>query len=55
MNPQDDNQNAAQTSAYDPFPEPQTIPAGWDTSGFFSASQDAPEEQANTSSENALE
>lgn len=34
---QDENQDTVQNSAYDPFPEPQTIPAGWDTSGFFSA------------------
>jgi hypothetical protein len=25
------------THCFDPFPEPQTIPSGWDTSGFFSA------------------
>ena len=32
MNPQDENQDTVQTSAYNPFPEPQTIPAGWDLS-----------------------
>lgn len=26
-------------SAYNPFPEPQTIPAGWDMSEFIAASQ----------------
>lgn len=36
MNPQDENKDTVQTSAYNPFPEPQTIPSGWDTSGFFS-------------------
>ena len=35
MNTQDENQDTVQTSAYNPFPEPQTIPSGWDTSGFF--------------------
>jgi hypothetical protein len=41
MNPQDENQDTVQTSAYDPFPKPQTIPSGWDTSGFSSAPQPA--------------
>ncbi len=34
MNTPNENEDTAQTSAYNPFPEPQTIPAGWDTSGF---------------------
>lgn len=35
MNPQDENQDTTfQTSAYNPFPEPQTIPSGWDLSGL---------------------
>jgi hypothetical protein len=37
MNTQDENQDAAQNSAYNPFPKPQTIPSGWDTSVFSSA------------------
>ena len=44
MNAQDENQETVQTSAYNPFPEPQTIPCGWDTSEFFSASQPVPNE-----------
>jgi hypothetical protein len=32
---QDDNGN----SAYNPFPEPQTIPSGWDMSEFIAISQ----------------
>lgn len=39
MNTQDENQDAAQSAAYNPFPEPQTIPSGWDTSGFLSMPQ----------------
>ena len=31
MNAQTDHQ---ETAAYNPFPEPQTIPSGWDTSAF---------------------
>ena len=39
MNTQNDDRDSVQTSAFNPFPEPQTIPSGWDTSGFFSAPQ----------------
>ena len=27
-------QDTVENSAYNPFPEPQTIPAGWDLSGL---------------------
>jgi hypothetical protein len=37
MNTQDEKQDAAQTSPGNPFPEPQTIPAGWDMSEFSPA------------------
>jgi hypothetical protein len=37
MNTQDENQDTVQNSAYNPFPQPQTIPSGWDTSVFSSA------------------
>ena len=39
MNTQDENQEIVRSSAYNPFPEPQTIPAGWDTSVFSSATE----------------
>jgi hypothetical protein len=52
MNTQDENQDTAQSSARDSFPEPQTIPSGWDTSGFSSASQSASDEQEDDSAEN---
>jgi hypothetical protein len=39
MNTQDENQDAVQNSAYNPFPQPQTIPAGWDISVFSSTSE----------------
>lgn len=45
MNTQDENQDTAQTSDRNSFPEPQTIPSGWDTSGFSSASGSASDEQ----------
>ena len=39
MNTPHEETNAVENSAYNPFPEPQTIPAGWDLSGMFSGSQ----------------
>ena len=39
MNTQNENQDAAQNSVYNPFPQPQTIPSGWDTSVFASTQQ----------------
>jgi hypothetical protein len=39
MTTQDENQDVIRSSAYNPFPEPQTIPAGWDTSVFASAAE----------------
>ena len=39
MNMEHEDQNAVANSAYNPFPEPQTIPAGWDTDGMFSTLQ----------------
>jgi hypothetical protein len=44
MNTQEENQDTAQTFARDSFPEPQTIPSGWDTSGFSSASDEQEED-----------
>lgn len=37
MDPHNEDQEAVPNSAYNPFPEPQTIPAGWDLSGLPSA------------------
>ena len=42
MTTQDEDQDTAHTSAYDPFPQPQTIPSGWDLSGLLSAPTPAP-------------
>jgi uncharacterized protein YbdZ (MbtH family) len=39
MNTPHEETNVVENSAYNPFPEPQTIPAGWDLSGMFSVSQ----------------
>lgn len=39
MTAQNENQDVVQTERFNPFPEPHTIPAGWDLSGLFSTSQ----------------
>ena len=36
------NEDRDRNSAYNPFPEPQTIPAGWDASAILSAPQTGP-------------
>ena len=47
MNTQDENQDTVQSTAYNAFPEPQTIPSGWDTSGFVVTPQPVSAEQAD--------
>ena len=39
MDAQNEDRDVFENSAYNPFPEPQTIPSGWDTSGFYSTPQ----------------
>ncbi len=51
MNTQEQTQDTAQTSTRNSFPEPQTIPSGWDTSGF-SAPQPVSDESEDDSAEN---
>ena len=47
MNTPDEKQETAQTAAYNPFPEPQTIPAGWDVSEFLSEPEPVSDEKSN--------
>ena len=47
MNTQDEKQDTAQTAAYNPFPEPQTIPSGWDTSELISQPEPVSDQQGN--------
>ncbi|HEX5809399.1 MAG TPA: hypothetical protein VFY25_12100 [Anaerolineales bacterium] len=49
MNPQEEKQETAQTAAHNPFPEPQTIPAGWDTSEFVSEPEPASDQMEKDS------
>jgi hypothetical protein len=37
MNTQDEERDVFTSHCFEPFPEPQTIPSGWDLSGFLSA------------------
>jgi hypothetical protein len=41
MTTQDENRDTVQPQYFDPFPQPQTIPSGWDTSGLVSDPQPA--------------
>ena len=36
MTTQNEERDVFQTHCFEPFPEPQTIPAGWDTSTILS-------------------
>lgn len=42
MTAKDEDRDTVQTSAFNPFPQPQTIPSGWDLSGLLSTPQPAP-------------
>jgi hypothetical protein len=39
MTTQNEDRDFVQTDWFDPFPEPRTIPSGWDLSEFFSTPQ----------------
>ncbi len=39
MTTQNEDQDPVQTDWLDPFPEPHTIPSGWDFSGIFPSPQ----------------
>jgi hypothetical protein len=43
MNTPNEETKDVENSAYNPFPEPQTIPSGWDLSGMFSVPQTDPD------------
>ncbi|MBI5702927.1 MAG: hypothetical protein ACOYYF_10220 [Chloroflexota bacterium] len=48
MNTQNEHLDAVQSHCFDPFPEPQTIPSGWDVSAFNAAT---PSSEAEPSGE----
>ena len=51
MNIQNEEQEFVDNSAYNPFPEPQTIPSGWDLTGIISVPQADSDTQTKDSSE----
>jgi hypothetical protein len=51
MNTQNEDRDVTQSHNLDPFPQPQTIPAGWDLSTLLSAAEVDSVQQADDSSE----
>jgi hypothetical protein len=51
MNTQDEDRDVTQSHCFDPFPEPQTIPSGWDMSTLLSAPATDTVQQVDDSSE----
>jgi hypothetical protein len=51
MTIQNEDRDVTQSHCFDPFPEPQTIPAGWDMSTLLSAPTTDSVQQADDSSE----
>lgn len=39
MNTHNDDQDVVSNSAHNPFPEPQTIPSGWDYAALMSKAE----------------
>jgi len=55
MTTQDEDRDVFQTHCFEPFPEPQTIPAGWDLSGLATTPVADPDiELVNDSTDNEL-
>jgi hypothetical protein len=54
MNTQDEDRDVFQSHCFDPFPQPQTIPSGWDLSGLFPSQQPDSDQPADDSAENDL-
>jgi len=48
MSTQNEDSDFVQTDWFDPFPEPHTIPSGWDISGLLSDPQPASVEEADS-------
>jgi hypothetical protein len=52
MNAQNENQDFSRTKDFDPFPEPQTIPSGWDLSEFLSPPENVPTPESDPDADN---
>jgi len=51
MNTQNEDKEVVRPQYFEPFPEPQTIPSGWDMSTFLSAPMSDSVQQTKDSSE----
>lgn len=51
MTTQDEDRDTTQSHCFEPFPQPQTIPAGWDLSTLLSTVEADSVQQADDSSE----
>jgi len=51
MNAQNENQEFSTTEVFDSFPEPQTIPSGWDVSELLSDTRSVPPAELETKPE----
>jgi hypothetical protein len=47
MNTPNEDRDVFQSEYFDPFPQPQTIPSGWDLSGLFPTPATEPLESAD--------
>lgn len=52
MTTQPNEERDVNQHCFDPFPEPQTIPSGWDTSAILSTPVAASAQEAEDSTEN---
>ena len=51
MSTPNENPNVSETPIFHPFPEPSTMPSGWDLSGLTSGPQPAPAAPADDAPE----
>ena len=51
MNTPNEEQDVMENSAYNPFPEPQTIPSGWDLSALSAPEGDSGMDEEDTAEE----
>ena len=51
MTTQDEERDVSQSHPFEPFPEPQTIPVGWDTSTLLSPVESVSVQQTDDSSD----
>jgi len=51
MTTQNEDRDVLQPHSFDPFPQPQTVPAGWDLSGLLSPPEPASVQQAEDTTE----